>query len=140
MTNARRRQSGSTLIEAMIALLIMGVGMLSLSGMQMDLTRSADSTRQRTEALRLAQEKMEEFRSYTGIASTVTGTGAVKANTLNWNALVDGQDSFSGNAVYTRTWSFGGGSGSPSRRARAVLVSYASRSPMVRTSCTTLAS
>ena len=117
MTNTQRRQSGSTLIEAMLALLIMGVGMLSLSGMQMDLTRSADSTQQRTQALRLAQEKMEEFRSYTGIASTVTGTGAVKANTLNWNALVDGQDSFSGNAVYTRTWSFGGGSGSPSRRA-----------------------
>ena len=117
MTNARRRQSGSTLIEAMIALLIMGVGMLSLSGMQMDLTRSADSTRQRTQALHLAQEKMEEFRSYTGIASTVTAAGTVDAHTLNWNALADGQDSISGNAVYTRSWTFGGGIGSPLRTA-----------------------
>ena len=127
MTTARRRHRGSTLIEAMIALLIMGVGMLSLSGMQMDLTRSADSTRQRTEALRLAQEKMEEFRSYTGIASTVSAAGMVNANALNWNALADGQDSISGNVIYARSWTFSGDTGSPLRSAT-VRVAWTDRS------------
>ena len=127
MTSARRRQSGSSLIEAMIALLIMGAGMLSLSGMQMDLARGTDSTRQRTQALRLAQEKMEEFRSYTGIAGSVGAAGTVNASALNWNALADGQDSVSGNAVYARSWTFGGASASPMRSA-SVRVTWTDRS------------
>ena len=108
MNQARRRISGSTLIEALIAMLIMGAGMLSLSGMQMNLTRGADSTRQRTQALRLAQEKMEEFRSYTRIANSVTAAGTDHVSALNWNALADGHDSVSGNALYARSWTFDG--------------------------------
>lgn len=70
-------QRGFSLVEALIALLVMSFGMLALSGMQLSLSRNADVAKQRTEAMRLAQARIEEMRSFTGI-----GTGAI-----NWNGL-----------------------------------------------------
>lgn len=104
----RRGQLGFTIIEALISLAIMGFGILSLAGMQQSLSRNADHAKQRTEAVRLAQEKIEEFRSFTGIASTVVGQGATSGAALNWNALAGGTDSVTTNAAYTRTWTIGG--------------------------------
>lgn len=71
------RQRGFTLVEALITLLVMSFGMLALSGMQLSLSRNADAARQRTEAMRLAQARIEQMRSFTGIS-----TGAV-----SWNGL-----------------------------------------------------
>jgi len=111
MNISKRGQSGFTIIEALISLIIMGFGILSLSGMQISLSRSADDAKQRTEAVRLAQEKIEFFRSYTGIATTLVTQGTA----LNWNALVNGTDTITTNATYTRSWTLGGGIGDPMR-------------------------
>lgn len=75
----RTRQAGFTLIEALIALLVMSFGMLALAGMQMTMTRSSDVAKQRSEAVRLAQLKIEELRSFDGVtAGTFTyGTNVV---------------------------------------------------------------
>ena len=73
----RGGQRGFTLIEALISLVVMAFGMLALSGMQLSLSRNADVAKQRTEAMRLAQARIEEMRSFTGIS---TGT-------INWNGL-----------------------------------------------------
>ena len=73
----RGRQRGFTLIEALICLVVMAFGMLALSGMQLSLSRNADVAKQRTEAMRLAQARIEDMRSFTGIS---TGT-------INWNGL-----------------------------------------------------
>lgn len=77
-------QRGFALIEALIALLVMAFGMLALSGMQVSLSRNADVAKQRTEAMRLAQARIEEMRSFTGIS---TGT-------INWNGLDAMVDTF----------------------------------------------
>ena len=61
---AQRSQHGVTLVEALVALLIMSFGMLALMGMQGNLRRSADLARQRGEATRLAQQEIERLRSY----------------------------------------------------------------------------
>lgn len=61
---AQRRQHGVSLVEALVALLIMSFGMLALMGMQGNLRRSADLARQRGEATRLAQQEIERLRSY----------------------------------------------------------------------------
>ena len=73
----KTRQRGFTLVEALISLVVMAFGMLALSGMQVSLSRNADVAKQRTEAMRLAQARIEQMRSFSGIS-----TGAV-----NWNGL-----------------------------------------------------
>ena len=74
------------------------------------MSRNADDARQRTEAVRIAQEKIETFRSYTGIMSTLVDQGSTSNTALNWNTLINGNEiinSNSANAIYTRNWTFG---------------------------------
>ena len=62
--SARRRTQGVSLIEALVALAVMAFGLLGVVGMQSTLRFNADVSRQRAEAVRLAQEKMESLRSF----------------------------------------------------------------------------
>src|SRR5665647_2333889 len=78
----RHKQTGFTIVEALIALAVMGFGLLSLASMQLKLAGTGDVARQRTEAIRLAEQKIEELRSFTGISS----------GTINWNGLANGTD------------------------------------------------
>lgn len=121
-----RKQAGFSLVEALVAFIVVGFGMLALAGMQLSLSRSADNAKQRTEAMRLAQDKMEALRSFT---SLTTGT-------VNWNGLAGGNDSISSytigstvvgsNTSYTRTWTIGGAS-TDVQRSINVSVSWSDR-------------
>ena len=115
ITASRRDQLGFSIVEALIALVIMGFGILSLAGMQAALSRNSDDAKQRTEAVRLAQEKIESIRSYTGIDSTVVGQGTTSFTASNWNALAGSTDIITTNAAYTRTWTLDGSSADPMR-------------------------
>ncbi len=121
----RRQQLGFTIIEALIAMAIMGFGILGLAGMQAALSRNADVAKQRTEALRLAQEKIEEYRSFTGVAShPVVATQSVPASNIgvNWNTLpADGNDIIKTNADYARAWSLSGTASDPMRSLNVVV-------------------
>ncbi len=64
---ARRRQRGVTLIESLIAVLLLSVGALALMRVQPELRQHAEFARQRSEAVQLAQEELEATR---GIATT----------------------------------------------------------------------
>lgn len=126
----RHKQTGFTIVEALIALAVMGFGLLSLASMQLKLAGTGDVARQRTEAIRLAEQKIEELRSFTGISS----------GTINWNGLVpkvtvSGTDTYppvtdnitpstylagstnGTNVSYTRTWTLGGLTTDPMRTA-----------------------
>lgn len=63
------RQRGVSLVEAMVSLAAMGIGMLGLVGLQSTMRFNADIAKQRSEAVRLAQEQVEQWRSY----STLSG-------------------------------------------------------------------
>ncbi|QPF73845.1 hypothetical protein G8A07_13570 [Roseateles sp. DAIF2] len=56
------KQRGITLVEALVALLIMAFGMVALGGLQGRLRLGADLARQRSEAVRLAQQDLETLR------------------------------------------------------------------------------
>ncbi|HEY6354865.1 MAG TPA: prepilin-type N-terminal cleavage/methylation domain-containing protein, partial [Burkholderiaceae bacterium] len=58
---------GVSMVEAMVALAIMAFGMLAVVGVQSTLRLNADIAKQRSEATRLAQEKLDEWRSFTVI-------------------------------------------------------------------------
>ena len=114
-----RNSSGVALIDAIVAMLVVGAGMLALAATQLTLTRSADVARQQGEASRLAQLKLEDLRGYTALSSA----SGVRA----WSDLASGTDTVSTNTAYTRTWTFTGSSADPMRAVN-VALSWADRS------------
>jgi Tfp pilus assembly protein PilV len=68
---ALRKQAGVTLIEALVALVVISVGMLALAQVQIQLRINAELSRQRAEAVRIAQEDMENWRAFSRLATTV---------------------------------------------------------------------
>lgn len=111
-TRPARRQSGFTLIEALIALLVMAFGMMALAGMQTSFSRNADLAKQRTEAMRLAQQRIEGLRTITNDAA--------------WLALAGGTNNVSTNADYTITATLGGAN-TDMWRAASVTVGWTDR-------------
>lgn len=111
MRSMRLRQAGFSLIEALTALLVVAFGMLAIAGFQVSLSASSDIAKQRSEAVRLAQLKIEELRAYQQVGSH-TGTPHIFNYT---DDLVDGLDTvgpstatptivYPTNTLYTREW------------------------------------
>ena len=117
---SHRPQRGFTLIEAMVALVIVGFGMLVVVGMQLMLNRNLEVARERSEAIRLAEEKLEGLRAFTSIETA--------AGQVAWNDLAGGTDTPAAgyNVSYTRTWTLGGATTDTKRDAQ-VLVSWTDR-------------
>lgn len=88
-------QAGVTLIEALVALLIMAFGMVALIGMQGNMRRSADFAKQLSEAVRLAQRETESLRAY----SALTRDENTPAQTLSFDQIVDANTADAGDAV-----------------------------------------
>ena len=67
-------QRGVSLIEALVAMAVMGFGMLGVLGLQSSLRGNADVSKQRSEAVRIAQETIETARAFSVLG--VTGGAA----------------------------------------------------------------
>ena len=67
---ARRTQRGVTLVEAMVAFFVMALGMLAAVATQMTLRLNNDVAKQRSEAVRLAQNDLDTARSFVKISAT----------------------------------------------------------------------
>ncbi len=129
MHNLRRREAvrsrGVSLIEALLALVVMSLGMLAVVGVQATLRGNSDLSRQRAEAVRLAQQDVETWRTFTSV-NTVAGQ-------VDYNDIVNaGPDDVSpagANAVYlrTRTVPADPPNGSPPFRTLAVSVQWTDR-------------
>lgn len=103
-----RRQRGISLPEALVAVLVLAVGLLGVGALQSTLRGSADVARQRTEALRLAQETIESWRAlgslqaaagrraYADLAGTATQTIAGTNTDFERTLTVTPMDSRSG--------------------------------------------
>jgi Tfp pilus assembly protein PilV len=92
-----------SLLEALVALVVMAFGMLSLAAMQLNLSRSADVAKQRVEAMRIAQGRIEQARSFTDLNANA---GAV--DWVNLQADVATPATVITNATYTVTVAVGG--------------------------------
>ena len=105
----RYRQHGFSLIEALIALIVTAFGALALTGMQMMLSHHADLAKQRTEAMRLAQGRMEQLRAFVGITS----------GSIRWSDLPIAAETVDGdtNASFRLTPELGGATSDPMRSA-----------------------
>jgi Tfp pilus assembly protein PilV len=66
---SRHWQRGVGLVEALVALLVLGLGMLTFVALQVKLRLGAELSRQRAEALQLAQTELEQWRAAPGLAA-----------------------------------------------------------------------
>jgi Tfp pilus assembly protein PilV len=73
--SARQQAAGVSLIEALVALAVMAFGMLGVVGMQSTMRTGADLSRQRSEAVRIAQEELERLRNYSVLLAADAASG-----------------------------------------------------------------
>ena len=99
-TRTRSAQAGVSLVEALVAFLVTAFGMLSVAGMQASLSRNSDTAKQRSEAVRLAQQKMEQLRSF----DAITGGNYSYGVDVVSDATEPGIAPAASNTTVTRTW------------------------------------
>ncbi len=121
-----RAQRGVSLIEALVALAIMAFGLLGVAAMQSSLRATADTSRQRAEAVRMAQQKIEQLRGFAVLAGAPSGQ-------LDYDDVVSGNDtpappSGYENTAFTRSWTVTPpGTGDPAFKIVSVTVSWSDR-------------
>ncbi len=125
----RRSQRGFSIIEALIAGLVLSFGTLALVGVQVAMTRSSDAARQRTEATRLAQVRMEQLRAFAS-ATVVAGVPSYEGMPALLTESIQNHDANNGvqlhSTVFTRT-STVGGAGTDVHRPVSVAVAWTDR-------------
>ena len=86
--NLLKKSKGFSLIEVLIALVILAISLLALAGLMVTTTKNNASGAQVTEAATFAQDKLEEFK------------------VTPWANIVSGSDVRPGatGVSYTRTW------------------------------------
>lgn len=77
--NSLKHQRGVTLVEALVAMVIMAFGMIALVGLLGQMRRTADVAKQRGEAVRIAQREIEQLRDYSVIALPANPAAGVQA-------------------------------------------------------------
>jgi len=81
-THAPHYQLGFTLVEALIALLVLAVGLLGLAQLQGHAMESSAAAKARTTAINLAQQKLEELRAKASYAYPAMTGGSDSAGPL----------------------------------------------------------
>lgn len=105
---SHRGFAGFAITEALIASAVLAFGLLALGTLQGTLSYSSDVSKQRAEATRLAQQKIEEMKSFAVITNTWTGSGVAA-----WDAIKGGNDSITTNATFNRVWTVSGSNTDP---------------------------
>jgi len=126
------KRRGVSLIEALVAMAVMGFGMLAVLGMQVTLRQNGDQARQRTEALRLAQDAVEEWRAFSVLEGALDDPGDTR---IAYDEIVSdaAEDTIVGaNATYRRlrvvnTEDAVAGTDMPRRKLLVVTVSWTDR-------------
>ena len=93
-----RRQRGITLIEALIAFLVLSLGMLAIARVQTHLRLNAEVARQRSEAVRLAQEDIETLRAF-GVLAAAPGAHSFEA-IASESRRIDADSGYATNTEY----------------------------------------
>jgi Tfp pilus assembly protein PilV len=91
MRPTRRTVRGISLIEAVVALAVMAFGMLAYVGVQSSLRFNSDVAKQRSEAVRIAQEAIERWRAYSAVEPMAGQTDYAAVATVVPAAPVPGQ-------------------------------------------------
>lgn len=104
--NKLGHQRGFSLIEALVAFSIVGIGLLAVATFQSGLYKQSADSKARMEALGLAQQKIEQLKHYTQADESAyideNGDGVMDAVGNYSDDPITGQ-----NAVFLRSWDLG---------------------------------
>ena len=95
------RQRGTTLLEALIAFLVLSLGILTIGRVQTQLRLGSDIARQRAEAVRLGQEELENLRAFSVVAATAGARSY--AEIAGRSLLIDADAGYATNTRYRLT-------------------------------------
>lgn len=122
-----RGMHGIALLEALLTAAVLGFGLLAVGRLQFALEANTDIARQRTEAVQLAEQKLEELRGF----STLTGYGGTATGIVTGS---DTPEELPGrSASFARSWNVGNspitlvGGSYPAYKAITVTVSWTGR-------------
>jgi Tfp pilus assembly protein PilV len=113
-------QRGFTLIEALTSMAVTAFGMLAVAGFYVTMSQNADVAKQRSEAVRLAQLKMEELRAFEQVAADGAGNRFdYTDDVVSGNDTVDANNgAYATNTSYARTWTVTGTGTDPQKWIR----------------------
>ncbi|MCW5633337.1 MAG: hypothetical protein KIT17_08360 [Rubrivivax sp.] len=114
---------GISLIEALVAMAVMAFGMLGVVGLQGTLRGNADMSKQRTEAMRIAQERMEDLRNFSVLATTPGSKAYADKVTFAATAVTG----YTTNTTYTVSGTVTPVAGTGTHKTLSVDVSWADR-------------
>lgn len=96
---------GFTLLEIMIAILIISIGLTALANLQGKLTRYSTIAKQRTLAMNLAEQQIETMQSFYTMADTgVDACTAVQTGFDDLETCSTGNTVSAGNMQFTSSW------------------------------------
>ncbi|NOQ17486.1 MAG: hypothetical protein GQ581_10545 [Methyloprofundus sp.] len=120
MNILQKKMGGFSILEALIASIVVGVGMLGLAKLQGITLANSSESRLRTDALNLAQEKIEQLRTF--------------SNQTTYDALANAADTSVGsNATFTRNWTITGCSNAVSCQRASVTVTWVDQAGATQT-------
>ena len=94
LSNFNKSQAGFSMIEVLVAMLIIPIGLLGVAKFQTNIMITGAETKTRSEALYAATSKIEELRTF--------------ANNTDYSSIASGSDTIAAsagsNAVLTRSW------------------------------------
>jgi len=100
MRRTQRRRGGISLIEVVIALAVLGFGMLGIAAAQISAYRVSDQSRDRTLAHGLAQQQIEAFQSMSAASIETIRT----AGTTDPTNPIDPDPNDSHTMNFNRSW------------------------------------
>lgn len=108
------KQKGFSLLEALIAMVVISTGLLGVAGFQGALFKNKTESKQQNEAISAAQQKIERFRGFGSLADFDQFTCAVPT---------DCQETITGTTTtYTRSWTYAPNASSASTPFKTVTV------------------
>ena len=107
MDKIRSNNNGFTLIEIMIAILILVVALLGMAGVTVSVINGNAFSKEVTSATTLAQDKMEELKN-TAYGSIVSGSDTDSIYSRTWAVTADSPIADTKTVEVTVSWSRGG--------------------------------